>query len=187
MILLNVKYCPGSKKFKSKFVKKLRNIIDEDTIIVCIGSANVYGDSLGPRVGSALKELNFPLTVFGTMENPINAINFNEQYKLISSDCRDKKIIAIDASCGTLEELGCVKLKDKSIRVGRGLNKKIGLIGNYSLTGCVILKQETPELNFDMLVAEDNPLVEILTNSIVGLLFRSYELGPTLIHKILKK
>ncbi len=66
MILLNVKYCPGSKKFKNKFVKKLRNIIDEDTIIVCIGSANVYGDSLGPRVGSALKELNFPLTVFGT-------------------------------------------------------------------------------------------------------------------------
>ena len=82
--------------------------------------------------------------------------------------------------------MGCVKLKNKSIRIGRGLNKKIGSIGDYSLTGCVILKQETPELNFDMLVVEDNPLVEILTNSIVGLLFRSYELGPTLIHKILK-
>lgn len=184
--MLNIKYCPGNKKFKNKLVKKLRNIIDKDTIIVCIGSANVYGDSLGPRVGSTLKELNFPLTVLGTMENPINAVNFSEQYKLISDNYKDKKIIAIDASCGTTDELGCINLKDKSIRIGRGLNKKIGSIGNYSLTGCVILKQETPELNFDMLIAEDNPLVEILINSIVGLLFRSYELGPTLIHKILK-
>ena len=69
---MNVKYCPGDEKFKNKLVKKLRNIIDENTIIVCIGSANVYGDSLGPRIGSTLKELNFPLIVFGTMENPMD-------------------------------------------------------------------------------------------------------------------
>lgn len=183
---MNVKYCPGDEKFKNKLVKKLRNIIDENTIIVCIGSANVYGDSLGPRIGSTLKELNFPLIVFGTMENPINGINFSKQCELILDTYKNKKIIAIDASCGSADELGLVCLRNKPIRVGRGLNKKIGSIGNYSLTGCVVLRQETQELTFDMLISEDNSLVEILVNSIVGILFRAYELGPTLIHKILK-
>ena len=89
---MNIKYCPGDEKFKNKLVKKLRNIIDENTIIVCIGSANVYGDSLGPRIGSILKELNFPLIVLGTMENPINGVNFNKQCELILDTYKNKKM-----------------------------------------------------------------------------------------------
>ena len=110
-------------------------------------------------------------TSSGTMENPINGINFSKQCELILDTYKNKKIIAIDASCGSADELGFVCLKNKPIRVGRGLNKKIGSVGKYSLTGCVVLKQETQELTFDMLISEDNSLVEILVNSIVGILF----------------
>lgn len=36
----------------TKMIDKLKNILDENTVIVCIGTNKCIGDSLGPNVGS---------------------------------------------------------------------------------------------------------------------------------------
>jgi len=43
----------------------LKDIIDEDTIVVCIGTDRAIGDTLGPLVGTILKNNSYKYPVYG--------------------------------------------------------------------------------------------------------------------------
>ncbi len=53
----------------------LKDELNANTIIVCIGTDRCIGDCLGPLIGSMLEEKFFPLPVYGTIANPIHALN----------------------------------------------------------------------------------------------------------------
>ena len=53
----------------------IKKFITKDTVIVCIGTDKCIGDCLGPLVGTLLKDNLLPLPVYGTISNPVHALN----------------------------------------------------------------------------------------------------------------
>lgn len=107
-------------------------------ILLCIGTDRSTGDCLGPLVGSIINagDQDF-YTVYGTLDKPIHASNLQETIEEIEQIYQNPFIIAIDASLGKLENVGCVNLGDGSIRPGAGVNKNLPPVGQIHITGIV--------------------------------------------------
>ncbi len=116
------------------FIKKY---INSETIIICIGTDKCIGDSLGPLVGTMLKEKNFPLPVYGTIDLPIHALNLDKNLKEIKKLHPNSVILAIDASLGDEEAIGEIHCRDFSIHPGKGVGKKLPDVGEASIIGIV--------------------------------------------------
>ena len=67
-------------------------------IIVCIGSDLVLGDSLGPLVGTFLRQKNVGAYVYGTLNQPITAKEVEYATKYLKILHPDSMVIAIDAA-----------------------------------------------------------------------------------------
>lgn len=115
----------------------LRPFINDSTVIVCIGTDKCIGDSLGPIVGSLLKKEGFPLTIYGTLDYPIHAVNLQDKLKTIKKLHPSKFIIAVDACLGNKDNIGKVQLKLGPIHPGKGVGKKLASVGNISIVGVV--------------------------------------------------
>jgi putative sporulation protein YyaC len=114
-------------------INNLKTYIDSNTIIVNIGTDRCIYDSIAPLIGTFLKESNFILPIYGTIENPIHANNLEENIQKIKEKHSLSKIIAIDAAAGNIDDIGNITLKDKPISPGAGLGKKLTEIGDISL------------------------------------------------------
>lgn len=109
-----------------------------EVVILCIGTDRATGDSLGPLVGYKLMDLNLNhVTVFGTLESPVHAKNLNEIIHLIQLYHAHALVIAIDASLGTLKNVGSITLGEGSIKPGAGVQKDLPEIGDLHITGIV--------------------------------------------------
>ena len=107
-------------------------------IVVCIGTDAVVGDSLGPLVGSMLKErLKGKTYVFGTIESPITAKEVPFVSDFVKNVYPDTPVLAIDAALGKSQEIGSIKFVKSSIKPGLGVDKDLGEIGNASIIGVV--------------------------------------------------
>lgn len=111
--------------------------VDEKTLIVCVGTDKCIGDCLGPLVGTMLKEKKFPLRVFGTLDNPIHALNLNEKVTEIIKNYPDFKIIAIDACIGDEKNIGEIFIKEEPITPGKGVGKNLLSFGDITIAGIV--------------------------------------------------
>src|SRR5699024_10272688 len=71
------------------------------TIVLCIGTDRSTGDSLGPLTGTLLsnKELQH-LVVYGTLHQPVHAMNLQETIHEIDQTFCNPYIIAVDAALG---------------------------------------------------------------------------------------
>jgi len=107
-------------------------------ILLCIGTDRSTGDCLGPLVGSIINsgEQDFYI-VYGTLEQPIHASNLQETIEEIQRLYQNPFIIAIDASLGKLENVGCVNLGDGSLLPGAGVHKNLPPVGQIHITGIV--------------------------------------------------
>ncbi|MDF9407759.1 MAG: hypothetical protein A4E52_00187 [Pelotomaculum sp. PtaB.Bin013] len=107
-------------------------------VLLCIGTDRSTGDCLGPLVGSIINsgEQDFYI-VYGTLEKPIHASNLQETIEEIKLNHHDPFVIAIDASLGKLENVGCVNLGDGSLIPGAGVNKNLPPVGQIHITGIV--------------------------------------------------
>lgn len=128
------------------FSNKLSNLIElnreycQDIIILCIGSDRSTGDSLGPLIGYKLFKKNLDnTTVYGTLSNPVHAVNLNSTINEIEKKHPNAFIIAVDASLGKSEHIGYVTLSTKSLKPGLGVNKNLPEVGNICITGIVNL------------------------------------------------
>lgn len=114
---------------------------DKDIVFVCIGSDRSTGDSLGPLVGTRLKELGFE-NVYGTVKHPIHALNIKQRLKEIEEKHPNRFVIAIDASIGSSERLFGIRIKTRPLEPGIGVGKKLPSVGDISIVGIICSDEE---------------------------------------------
>ncbi len=109
-----------------------------DLIILCIGTDRSTGDSLGPLTGSKLQQLDLrPAHVYGTLDEPVHAVNLQEIIQQIEADHANPFIIALDACLGRTESVGYVSIKEGPLQPGTGVNKNLPAVGNLHVIGIV--------------------------------------------------
>lgn len=110
----------------------------QDIVIVCIGTDRSTGDCLGPLAGTALSKYNTGLFhLYGTLEEPVHALNLEETLQNINYIHRDPFIIGIDACLGQSSSIGCIQVVQGPLRPGAGVNKQLPPVGDIHLTGIV--------------------------------------------------
>ncbi|WP_459502783.1 spore protease YyaC [Bacillus sp. C1] len=108
--------------------------------IMCIGTDRSTGDALGPLVGSKLEQMNIQnLHVFGTLDEPIHALNLEEKIQNIQDFAPDSFIIAIDACLGKSQNIGSITVGEGPSKPGAAMNKKLPAIGDLHIHGIVNL------------------------------------------------
>lgn len=118
---------------------------ESDLVILCIGTDRATGDCLGPLVGELLrKRLDYvktsvPCHLYGTLKNPVHAVNLSDIITDIFSTYDNPYIIAIDASLGATSHIGYITVGQNALQPGKGVQKKLPAIGNLSITGIVNL------------------------------------------------
>ncbi|MGG7097850.1 spore protease YyaC [Clostridium sardiniense] len=109
----------------------------ENTIIVCIGTDKCIGDCLGPLVGTLLKESLFPIPVYGSIDNPIHALNIDKQLNNITKEHPNAYILGIDACLGQESSIGEIHIRNFAIRPGKGVGKSLPDVGSKSIVGII--------------------------------------------------
>ena len=134
-----------------KAIKYFKTRIDDNTIIVCIGTPKCKMDAIGPSVGTRLVNSNYKLKVYGTLEDPIHALNLNDKMKVIKENHPDSNIIALDACVTNDEEnVGTIIYNKKPIRPGKGVGKRLQKVGDYSLKAIVSTREYFKPYNFTL-------------------------------------
>ena len=99
--------------------------------IVCVGTDRSTGDSLGPLVGTMLRNKGFS-NIVGDLESPVHAENL-DGLRFHPTET----VLAIDASLGTRQEIGEIMVRPGPLRPGLGVKKKLQPVGNYYIAGIV--------------------------------------------------
>lgn len=109
-----------------------------EIVFLCIGTDRSTGDSLGPLIGYKLKEWGLKnAKVFGTLENPIHAMNLDECMMRMKLKFPHAVIVAVDASVGNVEHVGYVTLGRGPLKPGLGVKKELEEVGDIFITGIV--------------------------------------------------
>lgn len=120
------------------FLYKYQPQITDPIVILCIGTDRSTGDALGPIAGSKLREYHFPqLHVYGTLDEPVHAINLDETIEKVHNTYCSPFTIAIDAGLGKHSSVGMIDVKEGPLKPGTGVNKDLTPVGNMHLTGLV--------------------------------------------------
>lgn len=107
-------------------------------VILCIGSDRSTGDSLGPLIGYKLSRYCIPgIVVYGTLSEPVHAMNLETVLEEIYDTYLDPFIIAIDASLGTKDHVGYITLGTGPLKPGLGVSKELPAAGDIHITGIV--------------------------------------------------
>ena len=110
----------------------------QDIVVVCIGTDRSTGDCLGPLVGSALAKYRCPyFHLYGTLDEPVHAMNLKETLDEIHARFPDPYIISIDACLGQTSSVGSIQVVQGPLRPGAGVNKELPPVGDIHLTGIV--------------------------------------------------
>ena len=109
-----------------------------ELVFLCIGSDRVTGDCLGPYVGHLLCAKKIPgIFVYGTLTNPVHALNLKKVHTGIQTAHPHALIIAIDASLGDKKHLGYVTIANGALYPGAGVQKELPPVGDIHITGIV--------------------------------------------------
>jgi len=115
----------------------IKKFITKNTVIVCIGTDKCIGDCLGPLVGTLLKDNLLPLPVYGTISNPVHALNLDECLSVVKDKHPNSIIIAIDACLGESKSIGEIHTRDYAIHPGKGVGKSLPDVGDASIVGII--------------------------------------------------
>jgi len=129
-------------------LNELKNHINNfSCVFLCVGSDKVTGDCLGPLTGHLLKNiLNVNAFVYGTLDTPISALNFNLAGKFVQKKHKKSKIIAIDACLGEACDIGKIRVVNKPIAAGSAFNRNLAQIGDISILAVVNCKSQNDNL-----------------------------------------
>lgn len=132
----DVRYCAG---MMCAMIGELLGTRERDGVVfLCIGTDRSTGDSLGPLIGYKLSAGNVRrLQVIGTLERPVHAMNLEQYVRMIHRCYPRSVIVAVDASVGSMEHVGCVTLGRGALRPGLGVSKELQAVGDIFLTGIV--------------------------------------------------
>ncbi|MFS0821101.1 spore protease YyaC [Bacillus sp. 1P02SD] len=111
---------------------------DQPIVIFCIGTDRSTGDCLGPLIGSKIIEKGLShFHVYGTLDEPIHAVNLQDKIEEMKQNYSDPFIIGIDACLGRLKSVGFITIGEGPIKPGAGVNKELTPIGDMHITGIV--------------------------------------------------
>lgn len=154
----NIQERGAEKKLHKLLIPVFRKALHSGRPIIClcIGSDRATGDSLGPLVGQSLfawkehtilehknfspdkkRALKSMLFVYGTLNQPVHAMNLADTIMQIYRDHADPFIVAIDASLGVKKHIGYVTLGNGPLFPGIGVGKQLPAVGNIHITGIV--------------------------------------------------
>lgn len=121
---------------RDALLNELPSLFEKKIAVVCIGTDRSTGDALGPLVGHALKNsLPAEVDLYGTLENPVHAVNLTATLNSIEPETF---ILAIDATLGKSGDVGNITLAHGSLQPGTGVGKKsLPAVGNIHISGCV--------------------------------------------------
>src|SRR5690625_1810640 len=107
-------------------------------VILCIGTDRSTGDSLGPLTGTLLTQLTpRNLHVYGTLHQPVHAINLEQTIHHINTSYTKPLIIAVDASLVKGSSVGNLICGYRPLQPGAALNKQLSSVGDVHVTGVV--------------------------------------------------
>lgn len=107
-------------------------------VFLCIGTDRSTGDSLGPLIGYKLTEQRFrSARIVGTLERPVHAMNLEQAMVMIEIKYPNHIVVAVDASVGSQEHVGCITLGKGALRPGLGVKKELREVGDIFITGIV--------------------------------------------------
>jgi putative sporulation protein YyaC len=107
-------------------------------VLLAIGTDRSTGDSLGPLVGTRINELApgmFP--VYGTLDQPVHAVNLKEKIQMIKESFPYPLIIAVDACLGQLKNIGSINMGKGHLQPGTGVHKTLPPVGEIFFSGVV--------------------------------------------------
>ncbi|MUT68393.1 spore protease YyaC [Paenibacillus sp. NEAU-GSW1] len=124
-------------------VNRLSLLINEmaagrPVVIVCIGTDRSTGDSLGPIIGTSLAKYQSPhFSIYGTLEEPVHAMNLEDTILQINRSFHKPFVIGIDACLGQVSSIGSIQVGTGPVRPGAGVNKELPPVGDIHITGIV--------------------------------------------------
>lgn len=131
-----------AEKFAGRFLgmllEEMKRQKKSKTLFLCIGTDRSTGDSLGPLIGYKLMERPIKHTkIFGTLEQPVHALNIDYCMQGIRKNFSDYIIVAVDASVGNVEHIGYATLGRGPLKPGLGVSKELDAVGDMFITGIV--------------------------------------------------
>src|SRR5699024_2933095 len=124
-----------------KLTNHLRTIVPKSNVsyvVACIGTDRSTGDSLGPLAGSLLSQRHLhELHVYGTLHEPLHALNLADYLEKINEKYHNPYIIAIDAALGKLSSIGTIHCGNGPLKPGSALQKDLPEIGHAHLSATV--------------------------------------------------
>lgn len=145
-----------------------KNLKNDDVVFVCIGTDRSTGDSLGPFVGMYLKELGYE-NIYGTIDDPVHAMNL---HNILETIPKNKTIIAVDASLGSTTDIGKLSACKGGLRPGTGVNRDLGVVGDYGIYGCVNVS------GFYEYFALNNTRLSVVLKMVKSIVFAIYNIFP---------
>ncbi|WP_042354576.1 spore protease YyaC [Bacillus rubiinfantis] len=122
----------------SELLAFMPTIVSRPIVFVCIGTDRSTGDSLGPLIGTLLTEKRLQsFHVYGTLEEPIHAVNLTERLKEIQETHTNPFVIGIDACLGRIKNVGVIQIGHGPVKPGAGVNKELPAVGDIHITGIV--------------------------------------------------
>ncbi len=110
----------------------------EKVLLLCIGTDRSTGDSLGPLIGYQLKNRELKhIRVLGTLNRPVHAMNLEDTLSIVEQYYQDHLVIAVDASVGMHDHIGCITVGRGSLKPGLGVSKELRSVGDLFITGVV--------------------------------------------------
>lgn len=149
--------------------QQLKPLLARDMVFLCIGTENVTGDSLGPRVGTLLQnKMKTPLLIYGYEGCNVNAQNLVLAYDMVKIMHPEKQIVVVDAAVGDNEEVGCVQIHKGGIMPGAATNKNLPQVGDVSILGVVSKRgcQDFYSSHADRVILVEK-MAETIANSII--------------------
>lgn len=111
---------------------------ERQCVILCIGTDRSTGDSLGPFTGTLLQSKKLRhMTVYGTLHEPVHALNLEKYLTLIHREYHRPYIIAVDACLGKISSVGDIIAGQGSILPGAAVNKQLPAVGDMFITGVI--------------------------------------------------
>ncbi len=109
-----------------------------DIVFLCIGTDRSTGDALGPLVGSKLKKsTSSHFRVYGTLDEPVHAVNLRETLDHIEAEYQKPLIVAVDACLGRYSNVGNINVHSGPLKPGAGVKKDLPEVGVFHMIGIV--------------------------------------------------
>lgn len=167
---------PNEDFLYQQFVCELSTFIEKEKLkrnasltFLCIGTTKVIGDSVGPIVGSILKEKidkESGINVLGDYECNIDYSNIEKQI-----EGTDTIVVAIDSALSCERNIGKVFVQDCGLKYGESLKRNSRNIGDICIKAVVGRNYNNRIKNFVELNRVSkwsiNYLAEIISNGIL--------------------